>query len=93
MTHYYNEETGSNNISKASPEWKEIWDEAKNNQSPDRHPLHAAYEEVNRRIAAGESWAKCANCGSPYQLTMEWSNNTVCSLSCHNDYLDYMNSI
>lgn len=86
MAHYYDPETGSGNISKASPEWKEIWDQARDNQTPDMHPLHAAYAEVNRRVAAGEHWTKCANCGSPYQMTAQWSNGTVCSSDCYSAF-------
>lgn len=90
MAHYYNPETGSNNISKATQEWKEVWDRARDNETPLKHPLHAAYEEINTRVAQGEMWAKCANCGSPYQMTEEWSDGTVCSRNCHAAYVSYL---
>lgn len=88
MAHYYDPETGSGNISKASPEWKEIWEQAKADETLTKHPLHAAYEEVNRRVAMGEHWAKCANCGTPYQMTPQWSDGTVCSSGCYSSFRD-----
>ncbi len=54
---------------------------------PLSHPKHKAYAAINIGIRdRGESWAKCANCGDPYQLTEQWSNGTVCSESCEREF-------
>lgn len=58
---------------------------------PDAHPLHKMYAEINIGIRdRGERWAKCPNCGSPYQLTDAWSNETVCSEECAEDFTAYL---
>lgn len=58
---------------------------------PNAHPIHKMYAAINIGIRdRGERWAKCANCGKPYQLTEEWINGTVCSPICFDDYLGYV---
>lgn len=60
---------------------------------PNAHPIHKMYAEINIGVRdRGEHWAKCANCGDPYQLNDEWSSETVCSRSCAREYDDYLNS-
>ena len=54
---------------------------------PTSHPIHRMYAEINIRVRdLGEVWAKCANCGEPYQQTREWSNLTVCSAICADEF-------
>lgn len=54
---------------------------------PGAHPLHKVYAAINIRIRDhGEHWAKCANCGLPYQLTEQWSETTVCSERCYREF-------
>ena len=49
---------------------------------PNAHPKHVAYALINIGIRdRGERWAKCPNCGDPYQLTEDWDNGTVCSVA------------
>jgi hypothetical protein len=84
-------ETGSSNISKASPEWTEVLGAARAAHTGDGYVLHEAYAAINERVAAGEAWAKCANCGSPYQLTEQWGDMTVCSSNCFTEYCSYLN--
>jgi hypothetical protein len=49
------------------------------------------YASINIGIRdRGEAWAKCANCGQPYQLTDEWSDSTVCSDRCFDSFLASM---
>lgn len=58
---------------------------------PDAHPIHLMYAMINIGIRdRGERWAKCANCGEPYQLTEEWSGDTVCSERCGREYTNYL---
>lgn len=60
---------------------------------PDAHPLHKMYAEINIGIRdRGERWAKCANCGEPYMLTAEWSETTVCSDTCFDEFCKYLNT-
>jgi hypothetical protein len=59
---------------------------------PTAHPIHKVYAEINIGIRdRGEKWSKCANCGEPYQLTEEWSDTTICSNECNQDYRAYIN--
>lgn len=54
---------------------------------PDAHPLHKMYAAINIGIRdRGEQWSKCANCGDPYMLTEDWSDGTVCSERCWNQF-------
>ena len=54
---------------------------------PNSHPVHRMYAEINIGIRdRGEVWAKCADCGEPYQLTDEWTSGTVCSQPCAISY-------
>jgi hypothetical protein len=78
-------ETGSSNISKATPEWAEKLEQAIQLQAQgDGRPLiHIATELVN---ASGEQWSKCPNCGSPFLGT-----RTLCSDVCDAEYRDYLN--
>lgn len=58
---------------------------------PHSHPKHVAYALINIGIRdRGEEWAKCLNCGDPYQLTEEWSNPSICSDWCANEYTSYL---
>lgn len=75
------EETGSGNISQATPEWKEVLAQARAMELQDgEYVLHKAYGIVNQRVAAGERWNKCMECGSPYivseHTTAEFCSNT-----------------
>lgn len=59
---------------------------------PEAHPIHKMYAEINIGVRdRGERWSKCANCGDPYRLTEEWNDTTVCSQSCFDSYLEYVN--
>lgn len=59
---------------------------------PDAHPIHKVYAAINVGIRdRGERWAKCANCGQPYQLTEAWSGEDICSTSCERGYIAYLN--
>jgi hypothetical protein len=60
---------------------------------PNSHPLHRLYAEINIGIRdRGERWAKCADCGVPYQLTPAWDSETVCSPACAERYRRYVQS-
>lgn len=82
-------ETGSSNISRATPEWAAALDRAAQIQARgDARPLiHIATELVNEEAMAGEPWNKCPNCGSPFKGTQ-----TLCSDRCETEYTDYLNS-
>lgn len=55
---------------------------------PESHPIHRMYAEINIGIRdRGERWSKCANCGQPYQLTEEWSSDTICSDLCESAFV------
>lgn len=57
------------------------------------HPTHVMYALINLGVRdRGERWAKCANCGHPYQLTNVWSSETVCSDPCAKAYGAYLNN-
>lgn len=50
-------------------------------------PEHVFYAGINADIKEnGNHYAKCANCGTVYQLTPEWSEGTVCSTSCGREF-------
>lgn len=54
---------------------------------PHAHPLHKVHAMINIGVRdRGEQWAKCPNCGEPYQITEEWSNPTVCSDRCAREF-------
>lgn len=53
---------------------------------------HLAYQEINRQVAAGRQWVKCADCGNPYPITEAWSDSTVCSDTCWINYSNYLES-
>jgi hypothetical protein len=58
---------------------------------PKSHPLQKMYAEINIGIRdRGEVWSKCPNCGEPYQITEEWTDPTVCSQECGDDYARYV---
>jgi hypothetical protein len=60
---------------------------------PTAHPIHKRYAYINIGIRdRGERWAKCANCGEPYQLTEAWSDGTVCSQRCWYQFADDLNA-
>ena len=51
--------------------------------NPDSHPKHVAYAAINIGIRdRGERWAKCLDCGDPYQLTGECDSGEFCSEAC-----------
>lgn len=57
---------------------------------PNSHPTHKAYAEINIGIRdRGEQWAKCLNCGFPYQLAQD-TNSYFCTFSCESEYADYL---
>ena len=60
------EETGSGNIAKASPEWKNILDHARREPSGERYVLTEAYKRVNAQVKQGIPWSKCMDCGTPF---------------------------
>lgn len=93
MTDQYDkthQETGSGNISKATPEWSDVLWTARA-RGEEGYVLHTAYDIVNEQVKQGIVWSKCANCGSPYKQTEDWTNNIVCSYACHQAYVDYIN--
>jgi len=54
-------------------------------------PLHMAYALLNAEVLAGvATWAKCPNCGDPYNRAQEGSNETTCSQECWDSYLAYV---
>jgi hypothetical protein len=60
---------------------------------PNAHPVHIDIALINLGVRdRGERWAKCANCGRPYQLTPAWSSETVCSDGCTEAYIAYLNN-
>lgn len=61
---------------------------------PNAHPVHKRYAEINVGIRdRGERWAKCLDCGDPYQITDEWQDGTFCSEGCGAATDDYMRSL
>lgn len=59
----------------------------------DAYPIHKVIAGINIGVRdRGEIWAKCANCGEPYQLTKEWNSETVCSEGCASEYTSYLNN-
>jgi hypothetical protein len=81
------QETGSSNISKATPEWQEKLVAARAQYDGTELVLHIAYRLVNEAVAAGERWGKCANCGSPYRYSNSWSSGMACSPDCWTEYV------
>lgn len=54
---------------------------------PHAHPIHRRIAEINIRVRDhGERWSKCANCGQPYQITEQWTTDTVCSNTCDDEF-------
>ena len=61
---------------------------------PNAHPVHKMYARINIGIRDhGERWAKCLDCGDPYQITDQWQNGTFCSEACGAETDDYMRSL
>ena len=89
------QETGSRNISKASPEWKAILEKAREEHedcgNECQYDIHHAYRLVNKEVAAGIPWAKCSNCGSPYRLNYQGNTSTHCSEECFQVETDALN--
>jgi hypothetical protein len=53
--------------------------------------IHKMYAEINIGVRdRGERWAKCSNCGEPYQITPEWPNETFDSSRCEEEYRHYL---
>lgn len=81
-------ETGSGNISRATPEWQEILTHARRIRSEshsDEYVLHIAYRLVNEQCELGTFWSKCRGCGSPYRLDNGMSSSEHCSLECEEE--------
>ena len=54
---------------------------------PAAHPVHKRYAAINVGIRdRGERWAKCLNCGEPYQVTTAWTSALFCGSVCEADY-------
>ena len=54
---------------------------------PESHPIHRRYAEINVGIRdRGERWAKCPNCGDPYRITPEWTDEMACSQRCGDEF-------
>ena len=50
---------------------------------PFAHPKHKMIAAINIGIRdRGERWAKCLDCGEPYQLTENWQGTEFCSDRC-----------
>jgi hypothetical protein len=50
---------------------------------PGAHPKHRLIAAINIGIRdRGERWAKCLDCGEPYQLTEQWYSGEFCSDAC-----------
>lgn len=84
-------DTGSSNISRATPEWKEKLAEARATSDGTRPILHLAYELINQAVALrGEHWSKCMNCGSPYRHQAKtedrWTDDSICSQECLDEF-------
>jgi len=88
-------ETGSSNISKATPEWAEKLDQAAAMQAAgdDRYLIHIATALVNEEAVAGIPWTKCMNCGSPFKIVLPWTDATLCSEACRQEYLNYLDTM
>lgn len=88
-------ETGSGNIRKASPEWKEVLAQAREiheNAEPDTLVLHIAFRLVNEQVQQQQvAWHKCQECGTPYRET-SWGSDTMCSDECAEAYVQYFDS-
>lgn len=76
------EETGSGNIAKASPEWKNILDHARREPSDQKYVLHEAYKRINAQAKQGIPWSKCMNCGTPFIGTGE-----TCTQQCWTEFV------
>lgn len=51
------------------------------------HPTHRRYAQINKAIRDdGERWAKCLNCGIPFQITEQWDSEYHCSNDCGREY-------
>lgn len=86
MTDLYDEqfpETGSGNISRATPEWKEVLEQARRDVVPGEPVLHRAHYLIN---ISGAPWGKCPNCGSPFLIDRS-ADGTLCSMVCYREYL------
>lgn len=86
------QETGSNNINKATPEWLAILKQAREEHvncdgTGCEYEIHHAYRLVNQQVAEGVLWAKCANCGSPFHVKAS-GNSTTCSKGCYDEFSD-----
>ena len=58
---------------------------------PNAHPVHKRYARINIGIRDhGERWAKCLNCGYPYQITDQWQDGTFCCDECGDETDDDM---
>ena len=84
------QETGSSNISKATPEWSDVLRQARA-RGEGGYVLHTAYYIVNEQERQGIRWNKCPNCGSPYRRGRKGSNSTTCSIECWESYRAYIN--
>lgn len=80
-------DTGSSNISRATPEYAEVIREAKRTLQPDEYLIHRATAIINAQVKAGTPWSKCVNCGSPFIVK---GSSEICSEQCHREYLEYL---
>lgn len=89
-------ETGSSNISKATPEWQEILRQVRQDLTSNHahgYVLHTAYALVNEQTKNDVPWCKCMNCGSPYIMTNTHKHGNICSDECTTEILnDIMNT-
>lgn len=82
--------TGSANISRATQEWSEVLEEARQRYDGYEPLIHIAYSIVNEQVRAGIPWNKCPNCGSPYRTDREGCSGTLCSERCDDEYRVYL---
>jgi len=85
-------ETGSSNISKATPEWQAILKQAReaianDGQNYAGHTIEVAYYIVNQQNDQQKIWDKCENCGSPYHVDKSDATNVelYCSAECETE--------
>ena len=55
--------------------------------NPDAHPVHKRYAAINIGVRdRWEQWAKCLDCGEPFQSTEAWPSTLFCSAACETAY-------
>ena len=54
---------------------------------PAAHPVHKRYAAINIGVRdRWEQWAKCLDCGEPFQSTEAWPSTLFCSAACETAY-------